>query len=349
MANTKKLHLNGQAAATFGIFGAALSRFSMSLPQVSVICLCHNHAPYVAASLASVLAQDWPNIQLVAVDDGSTDGSKALIRQFVERHPQTLFVDLPQQQGMCRAFNQGLALAKGGFVVDLAADDLLLPSRVSRQVDTFARLGESFGVVYTNAMLVTPAGQPLRTFYPEDKKKRTFHPPSGWLYSQLVGMNFICTPTMMSRMEVYEQLGGYDENLTYEDYDFWVRSGRLCQYHYLDEVLTHKRVVPGSASTYWLKPGFKGHLVSTLAVCRKALALNRDPADFASLAVSLRYHARLALFTHQFGLVPAFQELLAECAPLTFSDRLTALAAQKKTRLNRLYRLWLRLFRGTRV
>ncbi len=89
---------------------------------------------------------------------------------------------------------------------------------------------------------------------------------------------------MMSRRAVYEALGGYDESLSYEDFDFWVRSARAYRYFFLDEVLTLKRRVAGSHSTQFYNRRHNPHLASTLEVCRKAYQLNRTPVAHPALA-----------------------------------------------------------------
>ena len=100
-------------------------------------------------------------------------------------------------------------------------------------------------------------------------------------------------------------LGGYDETLTYEDFDFWVRSSRDWQFHYQDEVLTQKRLHPRSKSAQ----GYRPHdplLDSTIRICRKALALCRTPQERAALAVRVRWELRQAA---RFGSLPQAREL----------------------------------------
>ncbi|MES2730706.1 MAG: glycosyltransferase, partial [Bacteroidota bacterium] len=210
-------------------------------PLVSIICLCYNHARFLEDALQSVVAQTYPNLELIIVDDASTDTSVTLIETFLAQHPVAQFVRISTNMGNCRAFNQGLVLAKGKYIIDLAADDLLLPDRVSRQVTAFEALGENYAVVYTNALRMDENSRELGLFYTNEQARA--HLPQGDVYTAVLRKFFICTATMMMRKQVLDELGGYDESLSYEDFDFWVRSSRNYHYHYLDEVLTIRREV----------------------------------------------------------------------------------------------------------
>ena len=313
------------------------------LPLVTVICVCYNQGRFVREALLSVTNQTYPHVELIIVDDGSTDDSVARINAFLAEFPGATFIPLPVNRGVCGAFNQGFRRSKGDFIIDLAADDVLLPGRVARQVEAFGRLDDAWGVVFTDAGLIDEASRPIGPFYPRHPDGTLRQPvPSGDVYRHVLGGYFICTPTMMSRRAVYEALGGYDETLSYEDFDFWVRSARSYGYFFLDEVLTLKRRVAGSNSTQFYNRRHNLHLASTLAVCRKAYGLNRTPAEHQALARSVRYHLRQALFTENFGLARAYGELLGQATGLAVSDRLLLVLARYRVPLFPLYRLYLR-------
>ena len=266
-------------------------------PLVSIIALSFNHARFLAAALDSVLAQTYPHWELIIVDDASTDDSAAVIRSWVAANPGRAahVLLLPVSAGPCAAFNQGWARSRGEFVIDLATDDLLLPPRLAEQVAAFAALPLTYGVVYTDAELIGEDGTVLRRHYQRDAANRP-HPaaPSGDVFAHVLGHYFISTPTMMMRREVLSGLGGYDEALAYEDFDFWVRSARQWQYFFLDRVLTRKRLHSHSHSRRFYHP-HDPQLASTIRVCQKARALCRTPAEWAGLRRRVRYELRQAL------------------------------------------------------
>jgi glycosyltransferase involved in cell wall biosynthesis len=316
---------------------------SASQPLVSIICLCYNQARFLNEALQSVLTQDYPNLELILVDDASTDDSVSLMRAFVAEHPGTQLLPISVNGGNCRAFNQGLALARGKYVIDLAADDVMLPKRVSRQVAAFEALDDSYGVVYTNARLIDENSADLGLFYSDQKVISQL--PIGDVYRAVLGKTFICPPTMMMKKRVLDELGGYDESLNYEDFDFWVRSSRHYQYYYLDEILTARREVPHSHSRkFYAQKG-----PSTLKVCQKALLLNRNEAENQSLARCLRYHLRQAFLTENFELVERYEVLLTSIGPVDWFSRLIVSLAKRRIHLAMYYKFYLKRRYGLKV
>lgn len=271
-------------------------------PLVSIICLCYNQAPYVQEAMESAWKQTYPAIELIVVDDGSTDESATKIRQLLQHKPQVQFIALPKNIGNCRAFNLGLHKSKGKYIIDLAADDLLLPERVAEGVRALEAAEEGFAVHFTDALYITPQGKPIKQHFKHDKKGRLSEKvPQGWVYADILQGYFICTPTMMMRRSVLEALGGYDESLAYEDFDFWIRSAREWQYVFSDRVLVKKRVVPNSWSARQYDRESR-QLESTLRVCSKAKELNRIAAEDKALASRLAYEIRQTLRTGNFDM-----------------------------------------------
>ena len=268
-------------------------------PLVTIIALCHNHAPYLREALDSILAQDYAPLEVWLVDNGSTDGSPALLRTYAQAHPTWHLLLLPANVGNCRAFNQAFFQSQGEFIVDFATDDVLLPQRLSQQVALFASLPPDYGVVYSNCALIGEAGLPLGLHHQASGRGQLRpRPASGWVFAEVLGRYFISTPTMLMRRATLLALGGYDEALSYEDFDFWVRASRDWRFQYQDAVTTRKRKHPRSMSAQ-VTAAHDPYLLSTIAVCRKALALCHTPAEARALARRLRYELRHALRRRQ--------------------------------------------------
>lgn len=290
-------------------------------PLVTIVALCHNHARFLRPALDSILTQTYPNLEVILVDDGSTDESVAVLREYAAAHPewQTLFIE--QNVGNCAAFNQALARTHGQYVIDFATDDVLLPERVTRQVTVFEQLPADYGTVYSNVKLVDEAGQFQRLFYtPTATGQLQPTPASGWVFEQVLRRFFISAPSMMMRRATLEALGGYDETLAYEDFDFWVRASRNWQFHYQDEVLTEKRLHPRSKSAQSYRP-HDPLVASTVLICRKAAALCRTPAEWDALAVRLRWELRQAARWGNLAAAREFYTLLHDTGQLNQLDR----------------------------
>ena len=265
---------------------------------VTIVALCHNHAPFLREALDSIRAQTYPNLEVWLVDDASTDESAEILREYAARNPGWHLLLLPENGGNCQAFNLAFFCSKGEYVIDFATDDVLLPARVALQVAAFGAANASVGMVYSNCELIDETSHSLGLHHRADGRGGLMPTPaSGWVFAEVLRRYFISTPTMMMRRACLESLGGYDETLAYEDFDFWVRASRGWQFLYLDEVTTRKRKHPRSMSAR----AYRRHdpyLASTTRVCAKALALTRTPAEYAALAVRLRSELRQAVRRH---------------------------------------------------
>ncbi|GAB4182946.1 MAG: hypothetical protein OHK0057_10340 [Thermoflexibacter sp.] len=317
----------------------------MDKPLVSVIALCYNHAPYVEESLASVLAQTYQPIQLIIVDDASNDESVKIIYQFInkQKDKNIRFISLSENQGNCKAFNIGLAQAGGKYVIDLASDDVLLPHCIESQVNHFEKLGEEYGVVFSDVHLIDEKSKAIGQFYKRDKTGKLLQKvPSGEVYKEVLAKSFISAPSMMIRKKVLEEIGGYDESLSYEDYDFGVRTSKKYKYFFINDVLVKKRILKHSHSkAFYLKRNNK-HLLSTLKIHGKALAQNQTQEENLALAISVRYHLRLSFFTENFDLVFKFAEILQKMELLSWKDRFFIFLSRCKICVYQWYKLFLR-------
>ncbi len=281
----------------------------MASPLVTVICLCYNHRRFVREAITSVLQQTYPAIEVIVVDDHSTDGSADEIRSVLTGYPSIKFLALPENLGNCRAFNEGWKIAKGEYVVDFATDDIMLPYRIERQVRFFESHND-VGVVFTDAEYVDENGRVIREHFRHLKSHGLLRQiPEGDVYADVLKRYFICSPTMLVRRSVFEKLGGYDGDLAYEDFDFWVRSARYFQYGFLDEKLTRVRLLGNSLSKRWYLPG-DPQIHSTYLVCMKAMALNKDQRENDALAERIRFEIRQCVFSENRKQAVLFYELL---------------------------------------
>ena len=216
-------------------------------PTVSVIVLCYNQARFVHEALASVLAQEVP-LELTIVDDASTDDSQDLIRKWARDYRGSLQLILHEtNQGICRSSNDGLATGSAPYVAFLDADDYWLPGKLGRQVQLMEALPPTVGVLYGDTLLCNEEGATLPGAFIGTQTRPLSRPrPSGWVFRNLLISNFIPGPSTLIRRSCFDDVGGFDEDLVYEDYEFWLRVSRRYQFTYDDAVLAVYRVVRGS-------------------------------------------------------------------------------------------------------
>lgn len=294
----------------------------MENPLVTIICVCYNHEKFVEEAIRSVVNQTYPNLQIIVLDDGSTDSSVKKIKSIDFRGRVVDYLLLNPNVGYCKAFNKTLPLIRGEFFVDFATDDVMMPDRIEKQVRTFQSLDGSFGVVFTDAIYIDESGYELRHHYDYLFRKGLIKEvPQGYIYRNLLSRYFIAAPTMLTRTQVIQDLNGYDESLSFEDFDFWIRSSIRYQYAFLNEKLTKIRKSRGSMSTALYNAGDK-QLHSTYLVCKKAQVLNRDEKDKQALAERVKYELRHAVLTSNYVEGALFFNLLRDLGKVGPLDKL---------------------------
>jgi len=219
-----------------------------STPLVSVCIAVYNHEAYIGEALESVLAQSYPNIEILVVDDASADGSASVIEGYAQRYPGRIrALVLSENEGPSRAANRLFAMAQGTFVALLGSDDRMLPQRIERQVAHLLANPEYVGV-FTDIAVIDAQGQrPAEHNLVED----LFNQPIIHLRRQLLTGNFLNAPSAMVRRSDLLAAGGYDPLLRYvQDYDLWGRlllRGELAR---LPECLTEYRVHGANLSIF---------------------------------------------------------------------------------------------------
>lgn len=263
----------------------------MDKPLVTVICLCYNHSRFVSEAVLSVLNQTYSAIQLIVVDDASTDDSATVIKKLHVEYPSFEILLNEQNIGSCKTFNRALQLAKGDYLIDLSADDVLLPHRVEEGVRALTEAAPTVGAQFTDAEYIDEAGAHL--YFHSDKFPHNTI-PQGNIYKDFIERYFICPPTVMFSKALIDNLNGYDEELSYEDFDLYIRSSRIFHYTYTPSVLVKKRVSSEALSGKQFKL-FSRYSYSTYKVCEKILRLNENVAEQQALANRIWYEIRLNL------------------------------------------------------
>lgn len=199
-------------------------------PKISVIIPCFNAEKYIAAAIRSVLAQNWPNLEIMVVDDGSSDNSAELVRNIFPE------VRLIQQanQGVAAARNNGIAQAQGEWIAFLDADDIWLPGKLQAQHQQLisvpdARMSYTAWQVWTST---EPAPPPkyIAALIGRSGDTQAWSGATGWVYTQLLLDCVVWTSTVLAHRSVFEQVGTFDPTLRIgEDYDLWLRASRVTQ------------------------------------------------------------------------------------------------------------------------
>ena len=201
---------------------------------VSVVIPVYNAEKYLEETLASVFAQTYPHIEIVAVDDGSKDRSI----QILEQYPGRIHVIKQSNSGAAAARNRGAREAKGKWIAFLDADDLWMPDKVQRQLETCSEYAWS----HTDSVFFGGVN--------DGRKDSDFTEKyQGQILEQLICSNFVGTSTLMIQRQVFLDAGGFDESLrSIQDWELWIRIARQHPIGYMDAPLMKYRVHAVSAS-----------------------------------------------------------------------------------------------------
>jgi glycosyltransferase involved in cell wall biosynthesis len=210
-------------------------------PLVSVIVPAYNCERYLGAALQSALDQDYPNKEIIVVDDGSTDGTPQVLSAFGSR----IAVVRQQNAGAAAARNAAIARARGKYFALLDSDDLWLPRKLTVQV-AYLEAHPEVGMVYSAWREWHADAQ--GNFEPPTGANATIDSAideagSGWLYNRLLLESIIHTTTAVIRADVARQVGPFDLSLKRgQDYDYWLRISRVTPIHKLRAVLSLYRI-----------------------------------------------------------------------------------------------------------
>jgi glycosyltransferase involved in cell wall biosynthesis len=210
------------------------------LPKISIVTPSFNQGQFIEETIQSVLNQNYPDLEYIIVDGGSTDNTLDILRKYSD----SVFWIIEPDRGQVDAINKGLRRATGEVIAFLNSDDLYVPGAL-RAVGEYA-------VAHPEAMLITGQCRNIDENGAEIRKAIAFY-KNIWLrlrsYQALLTLNYISQPATFWRKAVIERIGYLDESLHYTmDYDYWLRIG--CQYtiHCLYRYLACFRIHSSSKS-----------------------------------------------------------------------------------------------------
>jgi glycosyltransferase involved in cell wall biosynthesis len=207
------------------------------LPLVSIITPSYNQGAFLEATLRSVLAQDYPHIEYIVMDGGSTDESATLLQRYA---PQLAYWESQPDRGQAHAINKGLQRARGEILGWLNSDDVFIPDTVSRTVKIFAS-DPTVDVVYGRLERIDSAGRPIPTpILPKDRLD------FGLEY--VIGECIVNQPGCFWRRQIMEEVGLLDERWAYAlDHEYWIRMALAgARFHRLAETVALFRLSTGS-------------------------------------------------------------------------------------------------------
>jgi glycosyltransferase involved in cell wall biosynthesis len=210
--------------------------------SVSLVIPTFNHVRLIGEAIESALAQTLGDVEILVVDDGSTDDTPSLLTRYAGR----VRVIRQDNRGLPAARNRGLAAARGTYVAFLDADDVLAPTKLAEQRSVLES-APALGWTYCDVRIETVATGAAVTA--SERFGYAARARDGWLFSELIHGNFIPAIAPLVRRTALEAAGGFDESLTaLEDWDLWLRLSLIAEARYTPAVLATYRVQPHGMS-----------------------------------------------------------------------------------------------------
>jgi hypothetical protein len=213
-------------------------------PLVTIIATCYNHEAYALDCLEGIKAQEYTNIQLIIIDDCSTDQSSKIIAEWVETSQiDCQFIQHSVNVGLNKSLNEALQISRGQYIAHISTDDVWLPGFLSAYIAEFQKRTQECGLVYGNSYVIDEKGHSL----PSLRKRPDFHPEGNVLFD-LIKETFLTSQAVVMKKEYLDRVGYYDEKLIYEDFDIWTRLAEVCEFAYCPKILSTYRFVKTSLS-----------------------------------------------------------------------------------------------------
>lgn len=207
-------------------------------PLVSVVIATYNMGQYLPEAIESVLRQTWESLEIIVVDDGSTDDTYNVMNRFKKDYRVRYIYT--ENQGQPKAKNRGLVEANGDFIGFCDADDIWQPDKLMIQIPEFS--DPKIGVVYSEVDYINQDGKPI-------KKKQPYPRYSGPVTNHLIIKNFIPFGTAIIRKECLLDVGYFDEDLPMGiDWDLWLRYSIKWDFKYIPKKTYVYRIWPGQMS-----------------------------------------------------------------------------------------------------
>jgi glycosyltransferase involved in cell wall biosynthesis len=212
-------------------------------PLVSIIMPVLNGERYIASAIESICAQTFSDVELLVIDDGSTDRTRDIVHGFSARL-NLHYIHHEKNQGITRSINDGLRRSSGKFIAFLDHDDLWLPDFLDYEV-SYLLAHPDVGMVHSDFQTIDSEGRILEHSVARERKRTR---PSGFIFRDLFMQSMIVGISVLVRRECFDRLGLWDERLRWADYHMWLRIARHYKVDYIPTVLTAYRQHPSQST-----------------------------------------------------------------------------------------------------
>ncbi|MEY4278363.1 MAG: hypothetical protein RL377_367 [Bacteroidota bacterium] len=209
-------------------------------PLISVLLPVYNAEQYLKQSLESILGQTYTNLEIIIINDGSSDQSKEIINSYQDA--RIVYIEQPHNKGLIACLNEGIQIAKGDYIIRMDADDIAFNNRIEKQIN-FLASNPSIAVVGSNAIFIEDNVNAPIANWDLDLKIKT----SQEIRKTLLWENCLIHPSICMRSSIAKSFYYDKDQKNYEDFDLWLRIiAKNLNIAKINEPLLYYRVQPNS-------------------------------------------------------------------------------------------------------
>jgi glycosyltransferase involved in cell wall biosynthesis len=224
-----------------------VSTAPVNFPKITVVVVNFNQGIYIGKCLDSIIASGYSLIDLLIIDDCSTDNSAEIINSYISHNRVKCRFEVNEtNRGICYSLNKALSLAEGEYFTFIAADDWGDTHRFHSMVQVFQRMDSKCAVVYSDARIVDMDEAPLYPSYLGVYRPDLPAAPEGNVFLPLLKDNFLPAMATLTRTKALKDVQGFDESLKVEDYDLWLRLARQYSFAFDPDSFCYYRILPNS-------------------------------------------------------------------------------------------------------
>lgn len=214
-------------------------------PLVSILIPAYNHENFVEQTLNSVLEDEYANKEIIIINDGSKDNTDTVINLWKNKNQNKINIVYRNREnkGLTKTLNELISLSKGTYVILIASDDYLINNSILQRVEYLESHTEKM-VVFADCIVVDANNNQISSSGISElykARKQNFFTNKG-IRREVIERWSLCGPVLMLKKEIYSIIGGYDENLAVEDWDFALRAVSQNLYAFLDVKVSAYRV-----------------------------------------------------------------------------------------------------------
>lgn len=275
-------------------------------PLITIIIPAYNHEMFIQEAINSAIDQTYENIELIIINDGSTDNTHAKIIELNDKcnaRFKNFTFKSRENKGLLPTLKEVEPLINGKYFSILYSDDIFTKDRVKKQVNALESNKEC-ALCYGKMSGIDKDSKIIKDY-------KTKHAVSGHVFEKLLIRNFIPAPTVMIRTKIFKEIGGYDLNYDYDDYPTWLKIAHDHKVLFLDDVLVYYRTHDDNTSS---------DLIRTIRFNEKVLLSWKNEPSFKKAIKRFYLRSFSNLAKEKNGYKNEAREYMLKAVPFSFFD-----------------------------